>query len=210
MAQWNISFANYWTDNIGDDISITKEFRFGAFSNDSLSNLPNVILSNAGSTLEFKVKMRIADLIKAGFVKGDSYVQVSPGKMLFNDEPVSDFYIVCYGIYPFYFQNGFDPLSVGHFPNAVSFIPEKSLRSSDNLQLLPDARRIVVYSYSGQESAFVVAYLRALGYDAKTLLYGANKLFYSFMIDKQSAYSPFVFLASDIRNYEYVTGPSPK
>jgi rhodanese-related sulfurtransferase len=210
MAQWNSSFANLWAENIGDDISLTKEFRFGTYSNDSLFSLPSVMLSNSGSILESKAKIRIADLIKVGFVNGDSYVQISPGKMLFNDEPASDFYIVCYGIYPFYAQNSFDSLSVGHFPNAVSFIPEKSFKSTDNLQLLPDARRIVVYSYSGQESAFIVAYLRVLGYDAKTLLYGANKLFYSFMIDKKAAYSPFVFITGDIRNYGYVIGSSPK
>jgi rhodanese-related sulfurtransferase len=211
MAHWNSYFASIWTENIGDDISLTNDFQFGAYSNDSLSSLPNVILSNSESTLEKKVKIRIADLIKAGFVNNDSYVRVDPaGKLLFNGEPVSNFYIVCYGIYPFYLQNIMDPLAVGHFPNAVSFVPEKNLKSTDNLQLLPDKKRIVVYSYSGQLSAFVVAYLRVLGYDARSLLYGANKLFYSFMVDKQSAYEPFVFLASEIRDYTYITSTYPK
>ena len=212
MAQWNSAFANIWEDNIGDlDDSVKRDFQFGTYINDSLSNLPNVPLANSATPFENKAKRRISDIINAGFVDGDSYIKFdSPDKMLFNGEPVSNFYIVCYGIYPFYFQNTMDPLAVGHFPNAVSFVPEKNLKSTDNLQLLPDKKRIVVYSYSGQESAFIVAYLRVLGYDAKTLLYGANKLFYSFMIDKKAAYSPFVFITSDIRNYEYVTGSSPK
>ena len=212
MAQWNSFFSSIWTGNIGElDDSVKKDFQFGVYTNDSLSNLPNVTLTNSGLSIENKAKKRISDIITTGFVDGDSYIKFDqPGKLLFNGEAISNFYIICYGILPFYAQNPRDPLAVGHFPDAVSFIPNESFKSTKNLQLLPDKSRIVVYGYSGQETAFVVAYLRVLGYDAKTLFYGANNLFYSFMVDKSSAYSPFVFLSSDIRNYEYVTGSSPK
>lgn len=204
MTQWNTIFASAWTQNIGDNVLVTRNFRFGTYTNDSLSRLPDIILPNSNKSFNKKVKDRIDEIIKVGFINNVSYVNIDPpDTMLFNGEPVSNFYIVCYGISAFCNQNSYDPLAVGHFPRAVSYVPEKDLKSTENLQLLPDENKIVVYSYSGQISAFVVAYLRLLGYDAKSLLYGGNGLFYTFMVDKIAAYYPFVFLTGDIRNYSY-------
>ena len=208
MAQWNSVFSEAWSKNIGDS-PVTQYFNFDTYTKDSLSNLPIINFSNSNKSFENKVKDRIDEIIKVGFINEESYVSIHPLELLFNGEPALEFYIVCYGILPFYHQNPLDPLAVGHFPNAVSYVPGKNLKSSDNLQLLPNEKKIVVYSYSGQLSAFVTAYLRLLGYDAKSLLYGANMLFYTFMIDKLAAYYPFVFLTSDIRNYPYVSGISP-
>ena len=204
MAQWNSAFSEAWSNNIGDS-PVTQFFNFDTYTNDSLSNLPIINFSNSNKSFENKVKYRIDEIIKVGFINEESYVSIFPLELLFNGEPASDFYIVCYGILPFYLQNPLDPLAVGHFPNAVSYVPGKNLKSTDNLQLLPNEKRIVVYSYSGQLSAFVVAYLRLLGYDAKSLLYGGNILFHTFMVDKIAAYFPFVFLTSNIRNYPYVS-----
>lgn len=210
MTQWNSTFVNTWIQNIHDS-PITRYFQFGTYINDSVSNLPDVQFPNSNSSIESKVKERIFEILKKGFVNDESYVTIEPpDTMLFNGEPVNKFFIVCYGISTFYTQNSFDPLAVGHFPNAVSYVPARNLMSTDNLQLLPDKKRIVVYSYSGQISAFVVAYLRLLGYDAKSLLNGGNGLFYSYMVDKVDAYTPFVFFMSDVRNYPYVTGASPE
>jgi rhodanese-related sulfurtransferase len=204
MTQWNLAFSGAWSNNI-DDSPVTQYFNFDTYTNDSLSNLPTINFSNSNKSFENKVKDRIDEIIKVGFINGESYVSIYPLELLFNGEPASDFYIICYGILPFYHQNPFDPLAVGHFPNAVSFVPGKNLKSTDNLQLLPNENKIVVYSYSGQLSAFVVAYLRLLGYDAKSLLYGGNMLFYTYMVDKFATYDPFVFLTSNIRNYPYVS-----
>ena len=210
MAQWNSTFANAWIQNIHDN-PITKDFQFGAFINDSVSNLPDVHFTNSNSPIENKVKERISEILKTGFMNDESYVTIEMlDTLLFNGEPATNFYIVCYGISTFYYQNSFDPLAVGHFPNAVSFVPATNLMSTDNLQLLPDKGKIVVYSYSGQLSAFVVAYLRLLGYDAKSLSFGGNGLFYSYMVDKVDAYSPFVFFMSDVRSYPYSMGILPK
>jgi len=204
MTQWNSTFSEAWSNNIGDS-QVTQYFNFDTYTNDSLSNLPIINFSNSNKSFENKVKYRIDEIIKVGFINEESYVSIHPLEMLFNGEPVSDFYIICFGILPFYLQNPLDPLAVGHFPNAVSYVPGKNLKSTDNLQLVPNEKKIVVYSYSGQLSAFVVAHLRLLGYDAKSLLYGGNMLFYTFMVDKFATYYPFVFLTSDIRNYPYVS-----
>ena len=40
---------------------------------------------------------------------------------------------------------------------------------------------VVVYCYTGQTSAHMAAYLRVLGYDAKSLLFGMNGMSYDGM-----------------------------
>ena len=65
-------------------------------------------------------------------------------------------------------------LDPGHIPGAYQFTPKASLSTTADLDLLPTDETIVVYCYTGQTSAQVTAYLRMLGYDAKSLLYGVN------------------------------------
>ncbi len=66
----------------------------------------------------------------------------------------------------------------GHIPGAFQFTPKTSLLSTSTLNLLPTDKTIVVYCYTGQTSAQVSGYLRLLGYDAKSLLYGFNGFAY--------------------------------
>jgi rhodanese-related sulfurtransferase len=71
--------------------------------------------------------------------------------------------------------------NVGHIEGAIQYTPKEDLKLATFLKTLPTNKTIVVYCYSGQTSAFVVPFLRALGYDAKSLLYGTNNLFYDTM-----------------------------
>ncbi len=65
-------------------------------------------------------------------------------------------------------------LDPGHIPGAYQFSPKGSLATDADLNLLPTDQTIVVYCYTGQTSAQVAPYLRMLGYDAKSLLFGVN------------------------------------
>ncbi len=59
------------------------------------------------------------------------------------------------------------------------------------LQNLPTDKTIVVYCWTGQTSAQVVAYLRMLGYDAVSMYYGMNGCSYqSLTKSKYSAPDP--------------------
>ncbi len=69
----------------------------------------------------------------------------------------------------------------GHIPGAYQFTPKSSLKSDESLNLLPTDETVVIYCYTGQTSAQVVAYLRLLGYDAKSLLFGVNGFAYNSM-----------------------------
>jgi len=72
-----------------------------------------------------------------------------------------------------------DYINPGHIPGAYQFTPKSSLKSTEKLNLLPTDKTIVVYCYTGQTSAQVAAYLRILGYDAKSLLFGVNGFAYT-------------------------------
>ncbi len=51
------------------------------------------------------------------------------------------------------------------------------MKLAEDLKTLPTDKTIVVYCYTGQTSANMAAYLQVLGYDAKSLLFGASGMF---------------------------------
>lgn len=74
----------------------------------------------------------------------------------------------------------------GHIPGAycIQPAPNNELTASGKLEYLPTDKTIVVYCYTGQTSTQVTAYLRLLGYDAKSLRFGMNGFAYQEMVDR--------------------------
>ena len=66
----------------------------------------------------------------------------------------------------------------GHVEGSIQYTPKNDLKLATFIKTLPTNKIIVVYCYTGQTSAQVATYLRLLGYDAKSLQFGANRLFY--------------------------------
>lgn len=65
----------------------------------------------------------------------------------------------------------------GHIPGAVNYEPsDDPFTLAKDLKTLPADKTIIVYCYTGQTSAYMAAYLRLLGYDARTLKFGANSM----------------------------------
>jgi rhodanese-related sulfurtransferase len=56
----------------------------------------------------------------------------------------------------------------------MQYTPKADLKMSTFLKTLSTEKPVVVYCYTGQTSSHVAAFLRVVGYDAKSLLYGAN------------------------------------
>jgi rhodanese-related sulfurtransferase len=71
-----------------------------------------------------------------------------------------------------------DQYDQGHVEGAIQYTPKNDLKLATFIKTLPTNKTIVVYCYTGQTSAQVATYLRLLGYDAKSLSFGANRLFY--------------------------------
>jgi rhodanese-related sulfurtransferase len=66
----------------------------------------------------------------------------------------------------------------GHIPGAFQFTPGQSLGLNQMLGNLPTDKPIIVYCWTGQQSSQLTAYLIMLGYEAYSLSYGANNLYY--------------------------------
>jgi rhodanese-related sulfurtransferase len=86
---------------------------------------------------------------------------------------------------------------LGHIEGAIQYTPKADLKLAAFLKTLPTNKIIVVYCYTGQTSAHIAVFLRALGYDAKSLGFGANNLFYDTMPGTK-------WLESECKNYPVV------
>lgn len=62
----------------------------------------------------------------------------------------------------------------GHIPGSIRYDIRTDLSYSMNLKTLPINKKIVVYCNTGHQAIALIAYLRLLGYDAVSILYGAN------------------------------------
>ena len=68
----------------------------------------------------------------------------------------------------------------GHVKGAFQFTPGSSIDRDALMSNLPsDGTTIAVYCYTGQSSSQVTFVLNALGYNAKSMVYGMNHLFYN-------------------------------
>lgn len=156
MSSWRVDFAeNSWLKNTSDDHSsalVTTVLEKGTkTSTPTLSTGA----SDGETILRARLETAFATPYKESIVKAaDAFAQPD------------NYYIIDY--------NGADLYEKGHIPNAVQYDPQGSLSSTKDLLTLPTDKRVLVYGTTGQETAYVVAYLNVLGYDAGNLAYGGN------------------------------------
>ncbi len=100
-----------------------------------------------------------------------------------------------------------DLYAVGHVPGAIQYTPKKSFSTSAVLNTLPTNKTIVPYCFTGQHSAFVTAYLNILGYDVKSLLFGANSFMNGVMKDNEMKH---IFSDKQIHDYPMETSEAPE
>lgn len=199
MASWHIDFATGWLNALGDANAVNNYTNESTPKND-FTDLPQITFIDPNSTIEENIRLRTEEIVRAGFNSNIEYI-LGLG-ITTND------YLICYGKSRLYNA----PLSgvmggLGHPVGTVSYedSPFYHFRSTAFLQTLPPNQKITVYGYDGQLSASLVAYLRLLGYDARTHLFGGNKLFYTRMIEDPQLVD-YAFLEAYIENFEYVTG----
>jgi rhodanese-related sulfurtransferase len=162
MAAWNTSLAPAWTNSCGDNcatIEVTD-------NNPSLTTHSFPTLSGDAGTI---VATRVASMLQSGF-KAKSYADIQAN--------LGDYFILNYFGAPDYLGTGTAGVP-GHIPGAFQYTPYQSLGISQMLKYLPTDKQIIVYCWTGQHSSQVTAYLNMLGYDAYSLRFGANNLFYT-------------------------------
>jgi rhodanese-related sulfurtransferase len=200
MAAWNMIFADEWLNSLKDD-----EARI-LFNNDyypkrDLTSLPEIVFENPDAPIRERAEKRIESFIQTGFNRVKQYRE---GFILFGND-----ILVCYGksrLYNSPNSAAVDP-GRGHAAETIHYadLPFFELRTVQYLQTLPTDRKILIYGYNGQLSACIVAYLRVLGYDAISLEFGANQIFYNRMVNDVEL-TEFAFTTFLINDFPYVTG----
>jgi len=111
----------------------------------------------------------------------------------------SSFYIVNYWTKDKYLK--------GHIPGAIQYTPKVDLNDTTFLKTLPTDKKILVYGFTGQTSAFIVAYLRLLGYNAFTVGFGANSFMHDILVKRQNWHG---FKAAEkLNDFPLVKGENP-
>ena len=200
MASWHNDFALPW---VVDD-QVTTFFTNKVFDKPNESNLPDVTFTKTEGNIQDKIEVRIKELMTNSFSdiqRSDASVTVNELNEIYSpsNKEYPNTFVVCYA------QNQGDYIlgsngelsAPGHLPSAVYYqannFGASDIRSTAFLQTIPKDKDIIVYSRIAHSSAFVTAYLRLLGYKAKSLLFGMRW---------RVSFSP-----TEIKNYPYVSGP---
>ena len=196
MASWNNDFADDWLVALGDDPEIDL-YNNDSYPKNDFTNLPDQPPGGENQTIQEYINDKIIKTISSGFINEVVYRR---NLVIFATD-----YPICYGsTRRLYFARSGE---LGHSERVIFYManPIYDLRSINYLQTLPTDRKILIYGATGQLSAYIAAYLRILGYDAVTLLFGANQLFYNRMIDDPELID-FAFSSANIMNFEYAIG----
>lgn len=97
-----------------------------------------------------------------------------------------------------------DKYESGHIPGAIRYKPGATLSIVNEMASIPADKTVVVYCGTGHNSAFVTAYLRLFGYDARTLAFGNNSFMYEKMIAERSALSWLPFTDEEVYDFQVV------
>ena len=187
MAGWSKKIQpNKWLKNISNEFASKVETKSNPKA--PKAKYPEI---KTGETSRYKIlKARVQKVGDAG---------TKPVFVKFKDvkDHLSDYYIINY--WPM------DKYLMGHLPGAVQYTPKSSLSFDADLTTLPTDKPVLVYCFTGQHSSYVAAYLNVLGYDAKSLTYGAN----SFMNGKMKQGIGHAFSTDQINDYPVITGENP-
>ncbi len=165
MSSWRVDFAeNSWLKNTKNDFSDKVETTANAKG--PKGTLPSI--STGKTDAEEILRARLEELFATPYKES-----IAKASDVFANP--NEYYIVDY--------NRLDRYEKGHIPSAVHYAPNGSLTSAKDLLTLPTDKKIVVNGTTGQETAYVVAYLDVLGYDASNIAYGSNSYMHKTLKD---------------------------
>ncbi len=156
MCSWNELTADKWKSNIKNGYPLVDT----PTQKPEKGDLPTL---NTGKTTGAEIlRVRVEEVFAEGF-----------GAAMVSNTSISNHFIANY-------WNETD-YSWGHVDGAMQYSPKAAFTLDGDLETLPTDQTIAVYCYTGQTSALVAAYLRVLGYDAQSVLYGVNAMSYDTM-----------------------------
>ena len=186
MSGWNKKYAEEgWLKGVSgkyqDKLDKTDNAKPGK------GNLPD-LKTNLSSGTEIRDAR-----FKQIFAEGTSDVLISSDEVFANP---GNYFIINY--------ERKDKYDSGHIPGAVRYKPDGTLGIPDEMLTIPVDKQVVVYCGTGHNSAFATAYLRLLGYNAKTLRYGNQSFMYDKMVVDKGTLSWQPFSIADIGDYPVV------
>ena len=154
MGSWREDFAEAWLKNtrtsLEDKLETTSNTKLAA------GNPPQI---NTGKTEGDEIlKVRLQEL----FAKPYSDFIIESEKVFENP---TEYYPVYYGKTEDY--------NLGHIPGAKIYEASSFLLDKE-LLTLPKDQKIALYTTTGQEAAYLLAYLNVLGYNVGNVAYGEN------------------------------------
>ena len=162
MSGWGSSTAGPWSGNSGDNgNNAIDNINWTTAAVATVKEFGNPTFTSTSTDPATILKERISYMLENGF-KGVTSTDVlaNPGN---------------------YFINNYWPAAdvdhYGHIAGAFRIQP-MSLATGDFKNLDPN-ETVVTYCWTGQTSSMITAYLTVLGYDAKSLKFGANNMIYS-------------------------------
>jgi rhodanese-related sulfurtransferase len=167
MSSWNEVFSGPWTNAVSN--AYQSQFTSDVTPMPEKGELPAI---NTGKTTGLEIlEERTAELLAAGFSPCGITAQA-----VFDN--LSSFYVVNYWPEAQY-------LDPGHIPGAVQYTPKQSMKLAADLKTLPTDKPIAIYCYTGQGSGFLSAYLRLLGYDARSVMFGGSGMIWDMLNDRE-------------------------
>ncbi|MBZ0242225.1 MAG: rhodanese-like domain-containing protein, partial [Bacteroidales bacterium] len=159
MSGWNTSL-DAWTPNVGNIADGNANWTTDAAPTNLTYSSPKLSGITSTSGVEI-LRERVAAVISGGFASATAPdVLANPGNYFINN----------------YFSEP-DYLGFGHVKGAHRINP--LLVSEGQTNFLDASKPVITYCYTGQTSGAITAYLRVIGYDAKSLMFGMNKLSHS-------------------------------
>ena len=180
MCSWNADFAGSWNGNVSN--TWAASFEDDMVAKGPAGDLP--VLNTGKTTGEEILKARVSVVLAEGFGAAAIGNAVVFGAL-------DNYYVANYWAEA-------DYTHYGHVPGASQYTPKASIALDVDLLTLPTDKPVVVYCWTGQTSANMAAYLRVIGYDAKSLKFGANGMIY----DELEAHK---WSESVIMGYDYET-----
>ncbi len=184
MCSWNADFAGKWNSTIASGNAYASQFTTAETAKGPVGDMP--ALTTGKTTGQEILEARAMAVLAEGWTPASV-----TNKAVFDN--LSGYYIVNYWPAAHY-------ANPGHIPGAMQYEPKASMKLATDLKTLPTNKPLAVYCYSGQTSGFLSAYLRLLGYDAKSLLFGCNGMIYDLMVTNKLT----TWNAAQIMGYEYV------
>lgn len=217
IASWHTDFSQYYLPNLDNILPPSGWYESDLFTNLSYSKHSKTFLPKIDSELnsiEDLLQDRIKKLLEEDFpesnLSNESSNTIGPRYVDYMNTGTN--YTVCFGTPDLYYigKTG-DPGNPGHPIVSVFYNSgylKSDLKSTTDLQTMPTDKTIYVYSYSGQRSAMLVAYLKLLGYNAKSILFGGHSMFARRFSPNILAYAPglaqFAYNTNKIKSYPYV------